>query len=90
MGFGTKKKAEVNDGHPLSLKGQMQELSMDIPKRITTKLASFLHSSEEIFFGYKGVFGTHSRWTDSSVRTSSRRLSGSKVEGAGTQWGHPG
>lgn len=63
--------------------------SSEIPKKIQKKLDSFIHEGEKILYSFKGVWGSHSRWTDSSSRSSARLLSGNKVNGAGNQFGSP-
>ena len=86
--FDSKREAEKHeDGCKKNDKSN--ELKQRLPEKIKKKLEGFLNEKEEILYNFKVVFGTHSRWTDSSTRTSSRFLSGGKVEGAGTQWGSP-
>ena len=73
----------------MNLNEQKEKLRMELPNGMLKKLDDFFHGGEEILYSFKGAFATHSRWTDSSVRTSSRLLNSGKVEGTGTQWGSP-
>ncbi len=73
----------------MNLNEQKEKLRMELPSGMLKKLDDFFHGGEEIIYSFEGAFATHSRWTDSSIRTSSRLLNSGKVEGTGTQWGSP-
>jgi len=58
----------------------------DLPEKIKKKLVTFLHEDEQIIYSFKGLFGTHARWTDSSIHSSAGLTN---TSGTGTQWGSP-